>query len=731
MSDQWDLLNTALAGRYAIEAELGTGGMATVYLAEDLKHDRKVALKVLRSDITAAIGRGRFLREIQIIAQLNHPHILPLYDSGEVEGLLLYVMPYIRGESLRDRLKRQQQLPAEDALQVAEDIADALSYAHSCGVVHRDIKPGNILLEAGHAMVADFGIALAVSAASGERITETGVYLGTPEYMSPEQAAGDTNIDGRSDQYSLACVLYEMLTGQPPFVAPTARAIIARHLTDTVPPIKTVRPDLPGAIAHAVGRALSKLPVDRYPTVDQFVTDLSAEYDEEMAADKSIAVLAFANMSAEQENEYLSDGLSDEIINALAKVEGFQVASRTSSFAFKRTTEDIRIIGKRLNVRSVLEGSVRRAGDRLRVRAQLISVEDGYHLWSERYDREMKDVFAIQDEIAENVAAALRVVLSEADKKAIQAAQPKDVEAYDYYLRGRKFFYQFREKSMQSAIQLFVRAIDVDPEYALAYAGIADSCSFLYMYFDASEANLKQADEASRRARELDPELAEGHAARGLAVSLSGRFEEAEEEFETAIRINPKLFEAYYFYARTCFRQGKLEQAVRLFRKATEVREDYQARLLGALAVAGLGDDESAQSAYEKALEVIAHQLELNPDDTRALSLGAGCLARLGDREESIQWAGRAVAIDPEDAVILYAVACVYAIVELPDEAILSRRGRKGRLWQLRLDRERSGHGLHKKRPPLPGDPQTRLAGFPVSRPLCPLCPLCHLHSGN
>ncbi|UCD23034.1 MAG: protein kinase [Gemmatimonadota bacterium] len=670
MSDQWDLLAAALAGRYAIEAELGTGGMATVYLAEDLKHDRKVALKVLRSDITAAIGRDRFLREIQIIAQLNHPHILPLYDSGEVEGLLLYVMPYIPGESLRDRIKRLKHLPAEDALQVTEDIADALSYAHSRGVVHRDIKPGNILLEAGHAMVADFGIALAVSAAGGERITETGVYLGTPEYMSPEQAAGDTEIDGRSDQYSLACVLYEMLTGQPPFVAPTARAVIARHLTDTVPPIKTVRPDLPPAVTHAVGRALSKLPVDRYPTVDQFVADLSAEYDEEEAAERSIAVLAFANMSADAENEYLSDGLSDEIISALTKVEGFQVASRTSSFAFKGTNEDIRLIGKKLNVRSVLEGSVRRAGDRLRVTAQLISAEDGYHLWSEQYDREMKDVFAIQDEIAENVAAALRVVLSEEDKKAIQAAQPKDVEAYDYYLRGRKYFYQFREKSMQAAIQLFVRAIEVDPEYALAYAGIADSCSFLYMYFDSSEANLKQADEASRKAGELDPELAEAHAARGLAVSLIGRFEEAEEEFETAIRINPKLFEAYYFYARTCFRQGKLEQAVRLFRKATEVREDYQARLLGALAVAGLGDDESARTAYVKALEVIERQLELNPDDTRALSLGSGCLARLGEREKSIQWAGRAVAIDPTDAVILYAVACVYAIVGLRDEAI-------------------------------------------------------------
>ena len=670
MPNQLDLLNAALEGRYAIEAELGTGGMSTVYLADDLKHDRKVALKVLRSDITAAIGRDRFLREIQIIAQLNHPHILPLYDSGEVDGLLLYVMPYIPGESLRDRIKREKHLPAEDALQVAEDIADALSYAHSRGVVHRDIKPGNILLEAGHAMVADFGIALAVSAAGGERITETGVYLGTPEYMSPEQAAGDTDIDGRSDQYSLACVLYEMLTGQPPFVGPTARAIIARHLTDTVPPIKTVRPDLPPAIARAVSRALAKLPVDRYPTVDQFVTDLSAEYDEETAAPKSIAVLAFANMSADEENEYLSDGLSDEIISVLTKVEGFQVASRTSSFSFKGTNEDIRVIGRRLNVRSVLEGSVRRAGDQLRVTAQLISVEDGYHLWSERYDREMKDVFAIQDEIAASVASALQVVLSEADRRAIKASQPKDIEAYDYYLRGRQYFYEFREKSMRTAMQLFVRAIEVDPDYALAYAGIADSCSFLYMYFDASEANLKQADEASRKARELDPELAEGHAARGLAVSLIGHFEEAEQEFETAIEINPKLFEAYYFYARTCFRQGKLEQAVRLFRKATDVREDYQARLLGALAVAGLGDDESARTAYEKALEVIAHQLELNPDDTRALSLGAGCLARLGDREESIQWAGRAVAIDPKDAVILYAVACVYAIVGLTDEAI-------------------------------------------------------------
>jgi serine/threonine-protein kinase len=388
MTDQVSQLNTALAGRYEVESELGTGGMATVYLAEDLKHDRKVAIKVLRPDITAAIGRGRFLREIQIVARLNHPHILPLYDSGEVEGLLLYVMPLVQGESLRERLKRDSVLSIEDAVSVTRDVAEGLAYAHGRGVVHRDIKPGNILIEDEHAMVTDFGIALAVSAAGAERITETGVYLGTPEYMSPEQAAGEKDLDGRSDQYSLACVLYEMLTGQPPFVGPSARAIVARHLTDPAPPLATVRPDVGVGVQEAIARALTKLPVDRFETIEDFVEGLAAEHTSQSpSAPRSIAVLAFANLST-ADNEYLSDGLSDEIINALTRIEDFRVASRTSAFAFKGTSEDIRSIGRRLNVRSVLEGSVRKAGNRLRVTAQLINVEDGYHLWSERYDRE-------------------------------------------------------------------------------------------------------------------------------------------------------------------------------------------------------------------------------------------------------------------------------------------------------------------------------------------------------
>ncbi len=671
MPDQILVLNSALAGRYQVESELGTGGMATVFRARDLKHEREVAIKVLRPDVTAAIGRGRFLREIQIVAQLNHPHILPLYDSGEVEGLLLYVMPLVRGESLRERIKRQGVLSIEDTIDVARDVADALAYAHGSGVVHRDIKPGNILIEDGHAMVTDFGIALAVSAAGDERITETGVYLGTPEYMSPEQAAGEKTLDGRSDQYSLACVLYEMLTGQPPFVGPSARSVVARHLTDPPPPLVTVRPEVGMAMEEAISRALAKLPVDRFDTILEFVEALSYDYTgESVSAPRSIAVLAFANLSTDAENEYLSDGLSDEIINALTRIEGFRVASRTSAFAFKGSGEDIRSIGRRLNVRSVLEGSVRKAGNRLRVTAQLINVEDGYHLWSERYDREMKDVFAIQDEIAENVVDALQIVLSDAEKRAIQKVPTTDVVAYDYYLRGRKFFYQFREKSLQYARQMFARAIESDRTYALAYAGIADSCSFLYMYFDSSEANLAQANEASATALELDPELAEAHAARGLALSLGDGVAEAEEEFERAIELNPKLFEAFYFYARTCFREGKLKDAVRLFERATDVREDYQALLLRALAIEGLEEHERAQTAYRRALKAIELQLDFNPEDTRALTLGAGCLARLGEDETAVEWVHRADSIDPDDAVIVYAIACVYGILGLREEAI-------------------------------------------------------------
>jgi len=321
---EFPAFQAAMASRYAFERELGRGGMAVVYLARDLKHGRQVAIKVLRPEVAAAVGPDRFLREIEIAAKLTHPHILPLHDSGEANGFLYYVMPFVAGESLRTKLKRERRLSLDEALDIACDVAGALDYAHGRGVVHRDIKPENILLEEGHAVVADFGVALAVTESVGPALTETGRTVGTPEYMSPEQACAEEVIDGRSDLYALGCVMYEMLGGQPPFVAPTARAVLARHVMDSVPSLLALRPDIPAPVRRAVVKALAKEREDRFARLRDFATALRAEAEpDEDAAIQSIAVLPFVNVSADPELEYLSDGISEEIIMHSPRSSGF------------------------------------------------------------------------------------------------------------------------------------------------------------------------------------------------------------------------------------------------------------------------------------------------------------------------------------------------------------------------------------------------------------------------
>ncbi len=678
MSELLDRVRTALADRYAVEREIGQGGMATVYLAQDLKHHRPVAVKLLHPHLAANLGPDRFLREIQIAARLQHPHIVPLYDSGQAGDLLYYVMPYVSGESLRQRLEREPQLPLEDATRLARTVAAALDYAHRQQVVHRDIKPENVMLHEGEALVTDFGIAKAVSVAGKETLTRTGMAVGTPAYMSPEQAGGETELDGRSDIYSLGAMLYEMLTGVAPFTGPTAQSIIAKLFTESALPLHERREAVPEWLERSVMKSLTKTPAERYGTAAQFAQALTWPAGGSTppgspaggAAAKSIAVLPFVNMSADPENEYFTDGIAEEIINALTKIRALRVASRTSAFAFKGKNEDIGEIGRKLKVATVLEGSVRKAGLKLRVTAQLVNVADGYHLWSERYDRQLEDVFAIQDEIADNIVKALRVMLSEEEKRAIEKAPTENVEAYDYYLRGRQFFHQFRRTGIQFARRMFERAIEIDPNYALAHAGVADCCSFLYMYWDGSRANLDSAESASRKALELDPDLAEAHASRGFALSLSRQYAEARREFETAIRLNPKLYEAHYLYARACFQEGKLEEAVRHYEDASRVRpEDYQALMLMQAPLKGLGRNEEAAAALRRGLQVVEKHLQLNPDDARALYLGGGALVQVGDRKRGLEWARRAQAIDPDDPGVLYNVACVHACLGQSDEA--------------------------------------------------------------
>ena len=673
-------LKEALAGRYDITRELGKGGMATVYLAEDLRHGRDVAVKVLHPDLASALGADRFLREIRLAARLNHPRILPLFDSGEADGFLYYVMPYVDGESLRDRLNRDGQLTLEESLDIGRSVASALDYAHRNRIVHRDIKPENIMLNDGEAMVMDFGIAKALTAAGADTLTQVGMVVGTPAYVSPEQAAGEVEIDGRSDQYSLGCVLFEMMSGERPFTGPTTQSVLNKRFTEPVPSLQSVLEGVPDEIEAALSKAMAKDPAARFETSAAFGKALALQYittptavavPEGVQAVKSIAVLPFTNMSADPENEYFTDGMAEEIINALSKIKSLGVASRTSTFAFKGTTEDIRAIGRTLEVSAVLEGGVRRMGNKIRLTAQLINVATGMQMWSERYDRELEDVFAIQDEIAQNIVKALRVVISEDEKRAIEKVPTENVEAYDYYLRGRKFFHQHRRTSLEFARKMFTRAIEVDPNYARAYAGIADCCSILFMYFDARESNLKQADKASQTALDLDPDLAEAHSARGLSYSLSKRYELAQKEFETAMKLDPNLYEAPYFYGRACLAQGKSSEAAPLFELAAKLRpEDYHATTFLASAYTAQGRIGEASKASHRAVKAIAKWLDTNPDDARALNIGATIWSNLGETEKALDWAKRSLDIDPEDPQLLYNVACVYAIEGMRDEAL-------------------------------------------------------------
>jgi tetratricopeptide (TPR) repeat protein len=346
------------------------------------------------------------------------------------------------------------------------------------------------------------------------------------------------------------------------------------------------------------------------------------------------------------------------------------VASRTSSFAFKGKSEDIGEIGKKLKVGTVLEGSVRKAGSRLRVTSQLVDVTNGYQLWSGRFDRELEDVFANQDEIAASITRALSVVLNEDEKKKIERPRSENIEAYEFYLRGRQYFHQFREKALQFARRMFTRAIEIDPGYARAYAGVADCSSMLYHYWDASDANLEQASSASQKALELSPGLAEAHASRGLALSLSKQYSAAAAEFEQAIRLDPKLYEGHYYYALARFGEGNYREAYRLFMQASAVRpEDFQAAALGALSLAALGDP-GEMEAYRSALTIMERHLELNPEDARALYLGSNALYKLGDIPRAEAWAERALAVDPNDAGVLYNVACAFGVQGQVDRAI-------------------------------------------------------------
>ena len=580
VSDIATRLRAALGGRYLIEEEIGRGGAATVYLAEDVKHERKVAIKVLRPDTgPSGYEPQRFLREIRIAARLSHPQILPLHDSGEHDGLLYFVMPYAGCESLRDRLDREGPLPVDVAVRITRSVAGALAYAHRLDIIHRDIKPENILLQEGEPVVADFGVATALSAAGGDNVyvTGRGFAVGTPAYMSPEQASGEGGLDGRADQYSLACVLYEMLAGQPPFAGSGARATMARHAIETPAPVRTRRPTVPLAVERALERALAKSPADRFPAMAEFVAALADPAPDAASAagvsgsdPRAIAVLPFVNASADPENEYFSDGMTEELITALTKVEGLRVASRTSAFALKGAREDVRTLGARLNVSAVLEGSVRRAGNRLRITAQLTGVGDGRTLWSERYDRELADVFAIQDEIACTIVDTLRATLLQDLGDPVPVRYTANLKAYHLYLKGRYSWNRRTQSAIAEGIRYFEAAIAEDAGYALAYTGLADSYALQIDYRGAPvREGLERARVEAERALALDETLAEAHTSLGWVVFIyDWDWPLADSHFRRALELNPRYSVARQWYAWFQVAMGQTELALAEGRRA-------------------------------------------------------------------------------------------------------------------------------------------------------------------
>jgi len=621
MAEPHDLLRSSLAGRYDVERELGEGGMATVYLAHDVRHARKVAIKVIRPEVAETLGTDRFLSEIKLTASLQHPHILTLLDSGVVTSdhsgeRPFYVMPYLAGETLRARLTRERAIPVRDALVILGEVADALASAHLQNIVHRDIKPENILLNQGHAVVMDFGVAKALHRSmDGSSLTGIGVTIGTPAYMAPEQAVGDPSIDHRADLYALGVLAFEMLTGRTPFSGATVAAMVSAMLSQPAPLVTTEAPACPPRLADLIDALLAKDPAHRPETAAEvrdtlrsILVDVSSgpiparrasgdrrrltgmllaagilaagglaiwhpwrskgsvagampERDT-AAATRSIAVLPFENVNRDSTTDYFSDGMAEELISALGRLRGLRVASRTSTFAMKGQVGGLADVGRKLGVQTVLEGSVRRYGDQVRVTARLVDVAHDSTLWGGEYTNQLKNVLFVQDTIARSIVSALSVALGESGP-GLSRPRSGNPEAYDAYLRGRYFLGRRNPASLATAIRSFEAAIAKDSSFAPAYAGLADAYSLAAPFGGRRPRDVFELSRAAaNRALALDSTVAEAHTSLGIvAMFYDWDWPSAGQHLARAVELSPSYAEGHLFYGWYLLLKGRGTEA--------------------------------------------------------------------------------------------------------------------------------------------------------------------------